>query len=156
MRKKGKSWGTLPMQIRDTAGTLLSEQSYMQMKRVEDLKMEDWIAVRKQMRDFVREQEEMMTRGCEKCTGTDPVDLPVGQRLFIRAGVVFMAISVTGRKRKNYGPSPIPMFTRQSGKVFGVVPRQPDRSKTRLNAFVPIWKITFTRSKTSVCPKQRR
>lgn len=63
--EEGKSWGTLPMQIRDTAGTLLSEQSYMQMKRVEELKMEDWIAVRKQMRDFVRGREEMMTRGAK-------------------------------------------------------------------------------------------
>jgi ATP-dependent exoDNAse (exonuclease V) beta subunit len=60
--EEGKNWGALPMQIRDTAGTLLSEQSYMQMKRVEDLKMEDWIAVRKQMRDFVRGREEMMTK----------------------------------------------------------------------------------------------
>lgn len=60
--EEGKSWGALPMQIRDTAGTLLSEQSYMQMSRVEGLKMEDWIAVRRQMRDFVREREEMMTK----------------------------------------------------------------------------------------------
>ncbi|WP_342086268.1 UvrD-helicase domain-containing protein [Dyadobacter sp. OTU695] len=60
--EEGKNWGALPMQIRDTAGTLLSEQSYMQMKRVEDLKMEDWIAVRRQMRDFVRGREEMMTK----------------------------------------------------------------------------------------------
>ncbi|MCF2497861.1 UvrD-helicase domain-containing protein [Dyadobacter chenhuakuii] len=55
--EEGKSWGTLPMQIRGTAGTLLSEQSYMQMKRVEDLKMQDWIAIRNQMRAFVRERE---------------------------------------------------------------------------------------------------
>lgn len=60
--EEGKNWGALPMQIRDTAGTLLSEQSYMQMKRVEDLKMEDWIAIRRQMRAFVRGREEKMTQ----------------------------------------------------------------------------------------------
>lgn len=60
--EEGKSWGALPMQIRETAGTLLSEQSYMQMKRVEDLGMEDWIAVRKQMRDFVREREDLIAK----------------------------------------------------------------------------------------------
>lgn len=60
--EEGKNWGALPMQIRDTAGTLLSEQSYMQMKRVEELKMEDWIAVRRQMREFVRGREDMMTK----------------------------------------------------------------------------------------------
>ncbi len=60
--EEGKSWGTLPMQIRGTAGTLLSEQSYMQMKRVEDLKMQDWIAIRNQMRTFVREREAHLTK----------------------------------------------------------------------------------------------
>ncbi|MCF0062969.1 UvrD-helicase domain-containing protein [Dyadobacter chenwenxiniae] len=60
--EEGKSWGSLPMQIRGTAGTLLSEQSYMQMKRVEDLKMQDWIAIRKQMRTFVREREAYVTK----------------------------------------------------------------------------------------------
>ncbi|GGB80998.1 UvrD-helicase domain-containing protein [Dyadobacter sediminis] len=54
---EGKSWGALPMQIRETSGTLLSEQSYMHMKRVADLKMEDWVAIRNQMRAFVRERE---------------------------------------------------------------------------------------------------
>ncbi|NIJ54047.1 UvrD-helicase domain-containing protein [Dyadobacter arcticus] len=58
----GKSWGALPMQIRETSGTLLSEQSYLQMKRVEDLKMEDWIAIRGQMSAFVREREALILR----------------------------------------------------------------------------------------------
>jgi ATP-dependent helicase/nuclease subunit A len=60
--EEGKSWGALPMQIRETAGTLLSEQSYLQMKRVENLKMEDWIAIRKQMNAFVKEREALIHR----------------------------------------------------------------------------------------------
>ncbi|KQS28168.1 UvrD-helicase domain-containing protein [Dyadobacter sp. Leaf189] len=60
--EEGKSWGTLPMQIRETSGTLLNEQSYLQMKRVENLKMEDWIAIRNQMRGYVREKEATMLR----------------------------------------------------------------------------------------------
>jgi len=60
--EEGKSWGTLPMQIRETSGTLLSEQSYLQMQRVADLKMEDWIVIRNQMRDFVKETEAKLTR----------------------------------------------------------------------------------------------
>ncbi|TLV03052.1 UvrD-helicase domain-containing protein [Dyadobacter luticola] len=60
--EEGKSWGALPMQIRETAGTLLSEQSYLKMKLVENLKMEDWISIRNQMSTFVREKEAMVTR----------------------------------------------------------------------------------------------
>ncbi|CAG5069198.1 RecBCD enzyme subunit RecB [Dyadobacter sp. CECT 9623] len=60
--EEGKSWGTLPMQIRDTSGTLLNEQSYLQMKRVEDLKMEDWISIRNRMRTYVRDQEAAMLK----------------------------------------------------------------------------------------------
>ncbi|MCE7064675.1 exodeoxyribonuclease V subunit beta [Dyadobacter sp. CY326] len=54
---EGKSWGTLPVQIREVSRTILSEQSYLQLKRVEDLRMQDWIAIRNQMRAFVRERE---------------------------------------------------------------------------------------------------
>ncbi|KAA0993163.1 UvrD-helicase domain-containing protein [Dyadobacter aurulentus] len=60
--EEGKSWGTLPMQIRDTSGTLLNEQSYLQMKRVADLKMEDWISIRNQMRAYVRDHEASMLK----------------------------------------------------------------------------------------------
>jgi ATP-dependent helicase/nuclease subunit A len=60
--EEGKSWGALPMQIRETAGTLLNEQSYMQLKRVEDLKMEDWITIRNQMRAFVKEREAFLSK----------------------------------------------------------------------------------------------
>jgi ATP-dependent exoDNAse (exonuclease V) beta subunit len=59
---EGKSWGTLPAQIRSVSGTLLSEQSYMQMKRVENLRMQDWVAIRNQMRAFVREREAHITK----------------------------------------------------------------------------------------------
>jgi ATP-dependent helicase/nuclease subunit A len=57
----GKSWGALPVKIRETSGTLLSEQSYLQMQRVAGLRMEDWITIRNQMRKFVREKETMVT-----------------------------------------------------------------------------------------------
>ncbi|MCE6989963.1 exodeoxyribonuclease V subunit beta [Dyadobacter sp. CY323] len=60
--EEGKSWGTLPMQIREVSGTLLSEQSYLQMKRVENLKMEDWITIRNQMRGFVKEKEALIRK----------------------------------------------------------------------------------------------
>jgi ATP-dependent exoDNAse (exonuclease V) beta subunit len=60
--EEGKSWGSLPMQIRETSGTLLNEQSYLQMKRVENLKMEDWITIRNQMRNYVREREGAMLK----------------------------------------------------------------------------------------------
>jgi ATP-dependent helicase/nuclease subunit A len=57
----GKSWGSLPQKIRGTASTLLSEQNYLQMQRVASLRMEDWIAVRNQMRKFVRDKEAKVT-----------------------------------------------------------------------------------------------
>ncbi|REA64108.1 DNA helicase UvrD [Dyadobacter luteus] len=57
----GKSWGSLPQKIRGTAGTLLSEQNYLQMQRVAGLKMEDWITVRNQMRQFVKDKEARIT-----------------------------------------------------------------------------------------------
>lgn len=59
--EEGKSWASLPAKIRETSGTLLSEQSYMQMQRIADLQMEDWIAIRNQMRKFVREKESKIT-----------------------------------------------------------------------------------------------
>ncbi|TDE17607.1 UvrD-helicase domain-containing protein [Dyadobacter psychrotolerans] len=59
--EEGKSWAALPARIRETSGTLLSEQSYMQMQRVADLQMEDWIKIRNQMRKFVREKETRIT-----------------------------------------------------------------------------------------------
>ena len=57
----GKSWGALPVKIRETSGTLLSEQSYLQMQRVAALRMEDWITIRNQMRKFVRDREAKVT-----------------------------------------------------------------------------------------------
>jgi len=59
--EEGKSWASLPAQIRQTSGTLLSEQSYLQMQLIADLQMEDWIAIRNQMRKFVRETEKSIT-----------------------------------------------------------------------------------------------
>jgi ATP-dependent helicase/nuclease subunit A len=59
--EEGKSWASLPMQIRDASGTLLSEQSYLQMLRIADLQMEDWIAIRNQMKSFVKERETAIT-----------------------------------------------------------------------------------------------
>ena len=59
--EEGKSWAALPAKIRETSGTLLSEQSYQQMQRVADLQMEDWITIRNQMRQFVREKESRIT-----------------------------------------------------------------------------------------------
>ena len=58
----GKSWSSLPLQIRETAGTLLSEQSYTQMLRIADLQMSDWNAIRKQMKSFVTQKEGEMVR----------------------------------------------------------------------------------------------
>lgn len=58
----GKSWASLPAQIRETAGTLLSEQSYLQMQRVSNLQMDDWVAIRNQMRAFVKGREEAIKR----------------------------------------------------------------------------------------------
>jgi ATP-dependent helicase/nuclease subunit A len=58
----GKSWAALPAQIRETAGTLLSEQSYLQMQRVANLQMGDWVAIRNQMRAFVKGREEAIKR----------------------------------------------------------------------------------------------
>ena len=60
--EEGKSWASLPVQIRETAGTLLSEQSYLQMQRVSGLQMEDWVAIRNQMRAFVKGREEAVKR----------------------------------------------------------------------------------------------
>jgi len=60
--EEGKSWASLPAQIRETAGTLLSEQSYLQMQRVSDLQMGDWVAIRNQMRAFVKGREEAVKR----------------------------------------------------------------------------------------------
>lgn len=57
---EGKSWSSLPLQMREAAGTLLSEQSYLQMQRISELEMGDWMAIRKQMRDFVREKEALL------------------------------------------------------------------------------------------------
>ncbi|MCE7039381.1 exodeoxyribonuclease V subunit beta [Dyadobacter sp. CY312] len=57
----GKSWGALPVKIRETSGTLLSEQSYLQMQRVAGLRMEDWITIRNQMKRFVKERETKVT-----------------------------------------------------------------------------------------------
>lgn len=57
----GKSWGALPVKIRETSATLLSEQSYLQMQRVAALRMEDWITIRNQMRRFVKEKEAKVT-----------------------------------------------------------------------------------------------
>jgi ATP-dependent helicase/nuclease subunit A len=59
--EEGKSWAALPARIRETSGTLLSEQSYSQMQLVANLQMEDWIAIRSQMRRFVREREARIT-----------------------------------------------------------------------------------------------
>jgi ATP-dependent helicase/nuclease subunit A len=59
---EGKSWSSLPMQIREAAGTLLSEQSYLQMMRVSGLQMSDWIAIRNQMRKFVKDKEAEISR----------------------------------------------------------------------------------------------
>ncbi len=58
--EEGKSWSSLPLQIREAAGTLLSEQSYLQMLLVADLQMSDWIAIRRQMKVFVKEKEEQI------------------------------------------------------------------------------------------------
>jgi len=60
--EEGKSWSSLPAQIRETAGTLLSEQSYIQMQRVADLQMTDWVAIRNQLRAFVKGREEAIKR----------------------------------------------------------------------------------------------
>lgn len=60
--EEGKSWSSLPAQIRETAGTLLSEQSYIQMQRVADLQMDDWVAIRNQMRAFVKGKEAEIKR----------------------------------------------------------------------------------------------
>ncbi|MCF2446429.1 UvrD-helicase domain-containing protein [Dyadobacter sp. CY345] len=60
--EEGKSWASLPAQIRETAGTLLSEQSYLQMQRVSNLQMGDWVAIRNQMRAFVKGREESIKR----------------------------------------------------------------------------------------------
>jgi ATP-dependent helicase/nuclease subunit A len=60
--EEGKSWSSLPAQIRQTAGTLLSEQSYIQMQRVADLQMMDWVAIRNQLRAFVKGREEAVKR----------------------------------------------------------------------------------------------
>jgi ATP-dependent helicase/nuclease subunit A len=54
----GKSWSSLPLQIREASATLLSEQSYLKMLRIADLQMSDWIAVRGQMKAFVKQKEE--------------------------------------------------------------------------------------------------
>ncbi|GAB3171166.1 UvrD-helicase domain-containing protein [Telluribacter humicola] len=47
----GKSWGSLPAQIREAAGDLLSEKSYLAMLKVQDLTMEDWVAIRNQLKE---------------------------------------------------------------------------------------------------------
>lgn len=52
--EEGKNWGSLPAQIREASGTLLNEQSYLQMLRVANLEMEDWIGIRNQMKKAVR------------------------------------------------------------------------------------------------------
>jgi ATP-dependent helicase/nuclease subunit A len=57
----GKSWSSLPLQIREASGTLLSEQSYLKMQPIANLNMSDWIAIRKQMRAFVKQKEEEIT-----------------------------------------------------------------------------------------------
>ena len=59
--EEGKSWAALPTKIRETSGTLLSEQSYLHMQRVSDLQMEDWVAIRRQMRKFVKDKENRIT-----------------------------------------------------------------------------------------------
>lgn len=66
---EGKSWASLPSQIRETAGTLLSEESYIQMQRVADLQMNDWIEIRNQMRLFVRSKEEEIKTLAQKAFG---------------------------------------------------------------------------------------
>ncbi|WP_159467528.1 exodeoxyribonuclease V subunit beta [Dyadobacter sp. 3J3] len=60
--EEGKSWSSLPAQIRETAGTLLSEQSYLQMQRVANLQMSDWVSIRNNMRAFVKGREEAIKR----------------------------------------------------------------------------------------------
>jgi ATP-dependent helicase/nuclease subunit A len=57
----GKSWSSLPLQIREASGALLSEQSYLKMQPIADFNMSDWIAVRRQLRAFVKQKEEEIT-----------------------------------------------------------------------------------------------
>jgi ATP-dependent exoDNAse (exonuclease V) beta subunit len=47
----GKSWGSLPAQIREAAGDLLNEKSYLAMQKVTNLSMKDWVAIRKQLKN---------------------------------------------------------------------------------------------------------
>lgn len=54
---EGKSWGALPLRIREAAGDLLNEQSYLAMQKVANLEMEDWVSIRQQMMAFVRARE---------------------------------------------------------------------------------------------------
>jgi ATP-dependent helicase/nuclease subunit A len=64
--EEGKSWGALPAHIREASGTLLNEQSYLQMLRVANLEMKDWISIRNQMKKLVRDLERQMKQhACE-------------------------------------------------------------------------------------------
>lgn len=57
----GKSWGALPLRIREAAYDLLNEQSYLSLQKVKELEMEDWMAIRSQLRQFIQDKEAEMT-----------------------------------------------------------------------------------------------
>ena len=53
----GKSWGSLPHRIREAAYDLLNEKSYLAMKKVDALDVQDWVGISRQIKAFVRETE---------------------------------------------------------------------------------------------------
>ncbi|GHB81051.1 UvrD-helicase domain-containing protein [Persicitalea jodogahamensis] len=53
----GKSWGSLPHRIREAAYDLLNEKSYLAMKKVDTLDVQDWVGISRQIKAFVRETE---------------------------------------------------------------------------------------------------
>lgn len=53
----GKSWGSLPHRIREAAQNLTDEKSYLAMKKVDTLQVQDWVGISRQIKAFVRETE---------------------------------------------------------------------------------------------------
>ena len=53
----GKSWGSLPHRIREAAYDLINEKSYLAMKKVDALDVQDWVGISRQIKAFVRETE---------------------------------------------------------------------------------------------------
>lgn len=62
----GKSWGSLPDQIFKAASALLSEEAYLEMSKVSDLTLVDWIAIRSQLKKYVSEKEALIKGYGEK------------------------------------------------------------------------------------------